>query len=211
MTRRSARGSRPRCCARADPQCRARVRTARARRDGPRAQPANRRLQRGAAHARSAGTPTTRTQGDRRFHSTRSTRWKPCAVSPRRSDSSAEQFSTWTSDYYWLSGRLLRDGREAERNLAFTIPNACAPARCSTRSSGPGRRTRGRVRAPQARRALLEGISSVQRRLMDPGLAADERRRPASRAAGPRTARARGAASNRRGHGAGAAATPVAG
>ena len=28
-------------------------------------------------------------------------------------DASAEQFSTWTSDYYWLSGRLLRDAPSA--------------------------------------------------------------------------------------------------
>ena len=31
------------------------------------------------------------------------------------SDGSAEQFSTWTSDYLWLSGRLLQDAQERRR------------------------------------------------------------------------------------------------
>ena len=38
------------------------------------------------------------------------------------SDGSAEQFSTWTSDYYWLSGRLLREAlSEGDLDLAFSI------------------------------------------------------------------------------------------
>ena len=92
------------------------------------------------------------------------------------SDSSAEQFSTWTSDYYWLSGRLLRDGRESERDLAFTIVErmrARSLLDMLERSRG-GRPADGS--ASKERRALLESIAAVQRRLMDPALAADERR-----------------------------------
>ena len=92
------------------------------------------------------------------------------------SDSSAEQFSTWTSDYYWLSGRLLRDGRESERDLAFTIVE-----RMRARSLlDMLERSRGARPADgsgsKERRAVLENIAAVQRRLMDPALAADERR-----------------------------------
>ena len=90
-------------------------------------------------------------------------------------DSSAEQFSTWTSDYYWLSGRLLRDGRDADRDLAFTIVermrarsllDTLERSRGAKPASGP---------AVSERRALLENIAAVQRRLMDPALAVDER------------------------------------
>jgi CHAT domain-containing protein len=91
-------------------------------------------------------------------------------------DSSAEQFSTWTSDYYWLSGRLLRDGQDGDRELAFTIVermrsrsllDTLERSRGVTPVSGP---------AASERRALLENIASVQRRLMDPALAADQRK-----------------------------------
>ena len=37
------------------------------------------------------------------------------------SEGSAEQFSTWTSDYHWFSGRLLRDGTDGDLDLAFSI------------------------------------------------------------------------------------------
>ena len=36
-------------------------------------------------------------------------------------DSSAALFSTWTVDYYWLSGRLLREGVDDDLALAFSI------------------------------------------------------------------------------------------
>jgi CHAT domain-containing protein len=94
-------------------------------------------------------------------------------------DASAEQFSTWTSDYYWLSGRLLRDSTSLDGdgvNLAFTVTE-----RMRARSLLD---TLERARPPQdakspaakARRELLESISSLQRQLMDPALGDDARR-----------------------------------
>ena len=91
----------------------------------------------------------------------------------------AEAFSAWSEDYYWLSGRLIEASlagggpRELERafgiaerlrarslidtlEVAHAVPAATAPIR-------------------QQRAQVLERISGVQRRLLDPDLAAAER------------------------------------
>ena len=93
-------------------------------------------------------------------------------------DASAEQFSTWTSDYYWLSGRLLRDSPSAtadDINLAFTVTERMrARSLLDTLERG---RPPADAKSPagKARRELLEGISGLQRQLMDPGLSDDAR------------------------------------
>ena len=88
----------------------------------------------------------------------------------------AEQFSTWTSDYQWFSGRLLRDGGDADLDLAFSITermrgrsllDTLERARRSSDPTNP---------AVKQRRALLEEIAALQRRLMNPDLREDQRR-----------------------------------
>jgi CHAT domain-containing protein len=92
-------------------------------------------------------------------------------------DSSAELFSTWTLDYYWFSGRLLRDSQEGDLDLAFSINE-----RLRSRSL-LDRLDRSRKRLDPAnplvvkRRSLLEAIAKVQRGLMDPAIKDDQRRR----------------------------------
>ena len=88
--------------------------------------------------------------------------------------SSADLFSSWTRDYYWLSGRLLReDDRDvalafsvAERMRARSLLDALDTSRAPLDSKHP---------AVAARRAVLENIAAVQRGLMDGSL--DEQRR----------------------------------
>ena len=91
-------------------------------------------------------------------------------------DGSAEQFSTWTSDYYWLSGRLLRDARSEDLELAFSITERMRARSLLDTLERSRRTSAGDGAAMAARRELLESIAAVQRRLMDPGLAADARR-----------------------------------
>ncbi len=91
----------------------------------------------------------------------------------------AEAFSTWSEDYYWLSGRLLDAGLKegkpedleqafqiAERLRARTLIDTLETAHAVPAAAIPLRRKRG---------AALEGISTVQRRLLDPALPAAER------------------------------------
>ena len=92
------------------------------------------------------------------------------------SDGSAEHFSTWTSDYLWLSGRLLQDAQDGDIDLAFSITE-----RMRARSLlDQLERSRARLNpddpAVKNRRGVLERIAAVQRRLMDPGLGDDQRR-----------------------------------
>jgi CHAT domain-containing protein len=86
--------------------------------------------------------------------------------------SSAELFSTWTPHYYWLSGRLLQDGRDG-LDLALTITERMR-ARGLLDSLDRAEAGVERAASPDERR-LRETISAVQRRLLDPSLAADER------------------------------------
>jgi CHAT domain-containing protein/tetratricopeptide (TPR) repeat protein len=91
----------------------------------------------------------------------------------------AQAFSTWSEDYYWLSGRLITaaqtEGRPedldrafqvAERLRARTLSDALEAAHAVPAAAAPIRQKRG---------AALERISTVQRRLLDPALPAAER------------------------------------
>lgn len=89
--------------------------------------------------------------------------------------SSAELFSTWTSDYYFLAGRLLQDGQDGDLDLAFSIAERMR-ARALLDTLGRSRTAEERAHpADRERRPLLEAIAAVQRRLMDPAIDADER------------------------------------
>jgi CHAT domain-containing protein len=92
------------------------------------------------------------------------------------SDSAAELFSSWTLDYYWFSGRLLRGQRESELDLAFSIGERLRARSLLDRVS----RVRSRLDAAHPslvkRRAVLAAIAAVQRRLMDASLADADRR-----------------------------------
>jgi CHAT domain-containing protein/tetratricopeptide (TPR) repeat protein len=95
------------------------------------------------------------------------------------SSGQAEAFSTWSEDYYWLSGRLIDaalkekqpEGLEQafqvmERLRARSLIDALAAAHALPAAALPIRQRRG---------AVLEQISEVQRRLFDPALPAAER------------------------------------
>jgi CHAT domain-containing protein len=91
----------------------------------------------------------------------------------------AEAFSTWAEDYYWLSGRLIDAALKAkgpanlepafqvaERLRARSLVDALEAAHAVPAAAQPIRQQRG---------AVLEQISAVQRRLLDPALPAAER------------------------------------
>jgi hypothetical protein len=89
-------------------------------------------------------------------------------------ESSAEVFSTWTLDYYWLSGRLLQDG-DRDLDLAFSIAE-----RLRARTLLEARERDRGVVDPQhpavvERRNVRRAIAVVQRALMDPALAGGAR------------------------------------
>jgi CHAT domain-containing protein len=95
------------------------------------------------------------------------------------SSGQAEIFSTWSEDYYWLSGQLLDaalkgKGKEnlerafaiAERLRARSLIGALEAAQALPTAAAPLRLHRGE---------MLERLSTIQRRLLDPGLGAAER------------------------------------
>jgi CHAT domain-containing protein/tetratricopeptide (TPR) repeat protein len=95
------------------------------------------------------------------------------------SSGQAEAFATWSEDYYWLAGRFLEaslagDGEPdlnrafgvAERLRARTLISALDNAHALPAAAAPVR---------QQRDAVLEKISNVQLRLLDPDLPAAER------------------------------------
>jgi CHAT domain-containing protein/tetratricopeptide (TPR) repeat protein len=95
------------------------------------------------------------------------------------SSGQAEMFSTWSEDYYWLSGQLLdatlkgKGGENLERAFAITerlrarsLIGALEAAQALPAAVAPIRLRRG---------AALERISTIQQRLLDPALAATER------------------------------------
>jgi CHAT domain-containing protein len=95
------------------------------------------------------------------------------------SSGKAEAFSTWSEDYYWLSGRLIDAGLKekkpeyleqafqiSERLRARSLIDALEAAHAVPAAAAPIRQKRG---------AVLEQISTVQRRLLDPALPAPER------------------------------------
>jgi tetratricopeptide (TPR) repeat protein len=91
-------------------------------------------------------------------------------------ESSAELFSNWTLEYYWLSGRLLETKADADLEVAFSITE-----RMRARSLLDAL-NRSRLRADPAlpavvtRRSLLTDIARLQRTLMDPTLPSEARR-----------------------------------
>jgi CHAT domain-containing protein/tetratricopeptide (TPR) repeat protein len=98
--------------------------------------------------------------------------------------SQAELFSSWSEDYSWLAGQLLRAGaapgvgRDAmaqafgvmERMHARALLDALAAAHGTPRATAATRSLQ------TARTLLLDEIAQVQRRLFDPDLPAEERR-----------------------------------
>jgi CHAT domain-containing protein/tetratricopeptide (TPR) repeat protein len=91
------------------------------------------------------------------------------------SDSTADLFSTWTSDYYWLSGRLLQESHSDDRDLAFSMTErmrARSLLDALERNRSPAEKDHA---AAKHQRALLEQIATVQRRLMDPAMPQRER------------------------------------
>jgi hypothetical protein len=90
-------------------------------------------------------------------------------------DSSAELFSAWTLDYYWLSGRLLQEGHGEALPLAFSITERMR-ARSLLDVLVRPRRPDPTHPAVKEQRAALEAIAVVQRSLLDPYLDANQRR-----------------------------------
>jgi len=95
------------------------------------------------------------------------------------SSGKAEAFSTWSEDYYWLSGRLIDAGLKerkpekleqafqvSERLRARSLIDTLEAAHALPAAAAPIRQKRG---------ATLEQISTVQRRLLNPALPATER------------------------------------
>ncbi|HEY4564292.1 MAG TPA: hypothetical protein VIJ36_15005, partial [Thermoanaerobaculia bacterium] len=95
------------------------------------------------------------------------------------SSGQAKAFSTWSEDYYWLSGQLITaaqgEGRPEDLDQAFqvserlrarTLIDTLEAAHAVPAAAAPIRQKRG---------AALERISTVQRRLLDPALPAAER------------------------------------
>jgi CHAT domain-containing protein len=91
-------------------------------------------------------------------------------------ESSAELFSTWTLEYYWFSGRLLRDLQEGDLDLAFSINERLRARSLLDRLDRSRKRADPSSPLVARRRALLEAIAKVQRGLMDPALGTDDRR-----------------------------------
>jgi len=98
--------------------------------------------------------------------------------------SQAELFSSWSADYAWLAGRLLRawqqNGDRDNLSQAFGVmermhSRALLDALTAARAAPPATEE---MKALQSGRAsLLEDISQVQRRLLDPDLSDAERRK----------------------------------
>ncbi len=95
------------------------------------------------------------------------------------SSGKAEAFSTWSEDYYWLSGRLIDAGikerkpenleqafQVAERLRARSLIDTLEAAHAVPAAAAPIRQKRG---------AAMERISAVQRRLLDPALPTADR------------------------------------
>ena len=88
--------------------------------------------------------------------------------------SSADLFSSWTRDYYWLSGRLLREDHP-DVALAFSVTERMRARSLLDVLDTSRQPLDPRHPAVAARRAVLESIAAVQRTLMD-GSMDDQRR-----------------------------------
>ena len=91
-------------------------------------------------------------------------------------DSSAALFSAWTLDYYWVSGRLLQEGRDDDRVLAFSITERMRARSLLDVVDRSWPAPDPKHPAGIERKRVLEAIAAVQRKLMDPTLD-DARRR----------------------------------
>jgi len=95
------------------------------------------------------------------------------------SSGQAEAFSTWSEDYYWLSGRMidaaLGENRPADLERAFLVAERLRARSLIGTLEAAHAVPAAAVPIRQRRGAVLERISSVQRRLLDPELPAAER------------------------------------
>ena len=92
------------------------------------------------------------------------------------SDGSAEHFSTWTSDYLWLSGRVLQDAQDGDIDLAFSITERMRARSLLDQLERSHTLLNPKDPVVKNRRGVLERIAAVQRRLMDPRLDDGQRR-----------------------------------
>ena len=90
-------------------------------------------------------------------------------------DTSADLFSAWTLDYYWLSGRLLESGADADVSLAFSVTERMRARSLLELIDRSRPRLDPEHPAVKAHRSALYAIAAVQRGLMNPSL--DEERR----------------------------------
>jgi CHAT domain-containing protein len=91
----------------------------------------------------------------------------------------AETFSTWSEDYYWLSGRLidaaLKENRPESLEQAFQVAERLRARSLIDALEAAHAVPAAVVPLRQQRATVLEQISAVQRRLFDPALPAAER------------------------------------
>jgi hypothetical protein len=90
-------------------------------------------------------------------------------------ESSADLFSNWTLEYYWLSGRLLQTGADGDLDAAFSITERMRARSLLDSLNGSRLRPDPALPASVNRRALLKEIAGLQRTLMDPTLPAAAR------------------------------------
>ena len=90
-------------------------------------------------------------------------------------ESSADLFSNWTLEYYWLSGSLLQTGADADLDVAFSITERMRARSLLDSLNGSRLRPDPALPAAVSRRALLKDIAGLQRTLMDPTLPAPAR------------------------------------
>ncbi|HEX4961319.1 MAG TPA: CHAT domain-containing protein [Thermoanaerobaculia bacterium] len=91
----------------------------------------------------------------------------------------AEAFSTWSEDYYWLSGSLIQasqaGGGEEDLERAFQVAERLRARSLTDTLEAAQAVPAAAVPIQQRRSAVLEQISGVQRRIMNPDLPAAER------------------------------------
>jgi CHAT domain-containing protein/tetratricopeptide (TPR) repeat protein len=95
------------------------------------------------------------------------------------SSGQAQAFSTWSEDYYWLSGRLItaaqQEGRPEDLDRAFQVSERLRARSLIDTLEAAHALPAAAIPVRQQRGAALERISTVQRRLLDPALPAAAR------------------------------------
>jgi CHAT domain-containing protein len=91
-------------------------------------------------------------------------------------DSSAALFSTWTFDYYWLSGRLLQEGAGDDLALAFSLTERMRARSLLDVLDRSRAAPDPKHAAIGEQKEALEAIAAVQRTLMNPTLDGERRR-----------------------------------